>query len=448
MSPEPSPQPSADRGLGKVIREAEFAQHLATATIPFHRSLQQLLELGPSRWRRRHLNQLVHDAHLLEYYLDEFGARYNRRFHGYTELIASLKGIGTAAYGIAHVRQRLDSYSAESWQPAGLAGLIGPTLTRASEELHTWLVRLLNLALEDAGREGFQPPQAAQDQEVWMPVEVRRRLPRNLGQDELENEEQRIADVAAKFIQAADLLQAIGSTKGLSPTERRQLLKRTCSEEQARVYEATVHNLQSSYDTFVRNTILEARDPRLKVLRGQASAALHCLEAATELVHFSERHASPSRLATEESVRRLVALVPQEDVDRVLVDQLLNSAQVLLSGGRALAEDLLPQYSRVGELVVELLDGVSFHARPAALVFGIVQHHGLPVELELGGKVCNAGSILEMLLAVGTAPDERRFVFRGDERPLRDIQTLFESGLGEQLGGLPQALQYLRRASK
>jgi GNAT superfamily N-acetyltransferase/phosphotransferase system HPr-like phosphotransfer protein len=447
MDTELSPTASADRGPDKVIREGEFAQHLCTATAPFHRSLRQLLALGPAQWRRRHLNQLVHDAHLLEYYLDEFGARYNRRFHGYTELIAALKGIGTAAYGIAHVRQRMESYSAESWQPQGLAGLIRPALDEASDQLHTWLVRLLHAALEDARREGFEPPQTPLDQEVWLPVEVRRRLPRNLGQDELENEEQRIADVAAKFIQAADLLERIGSTQGLSPVDRRQLLGRNCSEEQARVYEATVHNLQSSYDTFVRNTILEARDPRLKLLRGQASAALHCLEAATELVHFVERHASPSRLATEESVRRLVSLVPEEAVDRVVVDLLLGAAQALMVGGRSLAEDLLPQYSRVGELAVELLDGLSFHARPAALVFGIVQHHGLPVELEIAGRVCNAGSILEMLLAVGTAPDERRFVFRGDERPLKDIQALFESGLGEQLGGLPSSLQYLRRGS-
>jgi phosphotransferase system HPr-like phosphotransfer protein len=270
-------------------------------------------------------------------------------------------------------------------------------------------------------------------------------LPRNLGQDELEDEEQRIADVASKFIQAADLMGYIGQMNGLSPDARRELIQRACSEEQARVYEATAHNLQSSYDTYIRNTILEARDPRLKLLRGQASAALHCLEAVTELIHFLERHASPSRLVTEESVQRLSALVPREAVERVVVEDLLSPAAELLRGGRRLAEDLLPLYSRVRALEVELLDGVSFHARPAALIFGIVQHHGLPVELELGGKTCNAGSILEMLLAVGSAPEARRFVFRGDERPLRDIQTLFEHGLGEQSQPLPTSLGYLRR---
>jgi phosphotransferase system HPr-like phosphotransfer protein len=324
----------------------------------------------------------------------------------------------------------MESYHSDQWQPEGLSVEVSQRLARAGNELHGWLAGLLSTALRDAERAGFCPVDAPLGSEAWLPVEVRRRLPRNLGQDELEDEEQRIADVASKFIQAADLMGYIGQMNGLSPDARRELIQRACSEEQARVYEATAHNLQSSYDTYIRNTILEARDPRLKLLRGQASAALHCLEAVTELIHFLERHASPSRLVTEESVQRLSALVPREAVERVVVEDLLSPAAELLRGGRRLAE---------------LLDGVSFHARPAALIFGIVQHHGLPVELELGGKTCNAGSILEMLLAVGSAPEARRFVFRGDERPLRDIQTLFEHGLGEQSQPLPTSLGYLRR---
>ena len=65
--------------------------------------------------------------------------------------------------------------------------------------------------------------------------------------------------------------------------------------------------------------------------------------------------------------------------------------------------------------------------------------------MELEGTRCNAGSILELLVAVGSHPDERRFIFRGDERPLRDIKLLFENGLGEGgLEALPGDLGYLR----
>jgi hypothetical protein len=63
----------------------------------------------------------------------------------------------------------------------------------------------------------------------------------------------------------------------------------------------------------------------------------------------------------------------------------------------------------------------------------------------LAGQSCNAASILEFLVCVGSHPDERRFIFRGDENPLRDIRILFEHGLGEDgVESLPESLDYLR----
>ena len=48
------------------------------------------------------------------------------------------------------------------------------------------------------------------------------------------------------------------------------------------------------------------------------------------------------------------------------------------------------------------------------------------------------------MIAVGSHPDSRKYVFRGDENPLRDIRELFESGLGETgLSKLPKTLGYL-----
>jgi phosphotransferase system HPr (HPr) family protein len=97
------------------------------------------------------------------------------------------------------------------------------------------------------------------------------------------------------------------------------------------------------------------------------------------------------------------------------------------------------------ELDIELADDVKLHARPAALIVNIVGRYGTPVELEVNGHRCNAGSILDLLVAIGSNPEARHFKFRGDISPLRDIARLFEVGLGE--GGiekLPTELQYLR----
>jgi len=66
------------------------------------------------------------------------------------------------------------------------------------------------------------------------------------------------------------------------------------------------------------------------------------------------------------------------------------------------------------------------------------------VEMEVAGKSCNAASILEVLINAGSNPDESRYVFRGDARPLLAIKLLFEASLGENgLQELPAPLSYL-----
>jgi phosphotransferase system HPr (HPr) family protein len=120
-------------------------------------------------------------------------------------------------------------------------------------------------------------------------------------------------------------------------------------------------------------------------------------------------------------------------------------ADGFMQSGARLAEALLPEYTKQLELTLELPAHVDLHARPAALIVGIVNHYSTPVEMEVGGKRCNAGSILELLVAVGSQPHQKSFVFRGDERPVRDIERLFQEELGENgLEHLSPQLDYLR----
>jgi len=171
--------------------------------------------------------------------------------------------------------------------------------------------------------------------------------------------------------------------------------------------------------------------------------ALHLLEAVTFLTHFVERHESGVR--SEAAEAHIGRVIERGGVQDLVLNHLLYWADVLMQRGRAVAEELLPSYTNVQELVVEIAEDVRLHARPASLIVNIVGRYGTPVELEVEGKRCNAGSILEVLVTVGAHPDARKFVFRGDENPLRDIGRLFEVGLGETgIRSLPDELAYLR----
>lgn len=432
--------------LETLVREQEFARQLEQEGQLFLQLVARLhLDAGPrgGGLLKAHYFHLIQASNDLETFLDDHGARYNRTYRFFTEVVAGLRGFGQAGYRLTHLRGRLESYGAPHWQPETLAtetsGAIERALTFVQEG-----TRALSGALElEATALGLALPREPLQDQRFLPPEARTRLPRNVGQDELIDEEQKIAEVASKFLQACQLLVDIDVRPIQDPDARHRFLSSLCTEEQARVYEAVVHNLQSTYDTYIKNTVLEARDARLPLLRGYASTVLHLLEAITELTHFHERHESEAR--TTRSRDRMAEVVAREQVEQVVLCDLLVTARQLLEAGQAVAEDLLPSYLTVQEMEIELGDGLNVHARPAALIVGIVNHHGTPVEVQIGDRRCNAGSILELLVAVGGRPNVRSFRFRGDQHPLRDIALLFESGLGE--GGidtLPDRLGYLR----
>jgi phosphotransferase system HPr-like phosphotransfer protein len=434
----------SEASLEEVISEKVFAGILAAQTEMFYRLANSLLTRVEDDWGRRHFFQLITEADTLEAMLDDYGARYNRTYSYFRELIAGLRGLALAGFSVVHLERRLDSYGAIlSVRDADSAiASIGKSKTFVISALRT----LLQAVRDEGAARGLKITSEIFPEAGYGSDGPKQALPRNMGQADLQNDEQKVAEVASKFIQACGMFDEIAVRRIQHVDEREAYLQRVCSEEQARVYEATVHNLQSAYDTYVKNTVIEAGDARLPKLRGHVSAALHLLGAVTHLAHFVERHESGLRNDAVE--RRISALVRREDARDITLNHLLYWAALFMKRGRTLAEDLLPSYTNVQVLEVELADDLTLHARPAALIVGIVNRYGTPVEMELDGKTCNAASILDLMVTVGSHPDVRRFIFRGDVNPLRDIKLLFESGVGESgIDGLPAALSYLRSDS-
>lgn len=432
-----------ESSLEKLVPEQDFLEPLEQQSSLFFQLTGALLELGQGAWRKRHYFQLHSEADELESFLDDYGARYNQTFNFLTELIASVRGFALAGMSLEHLRRRLDAYrvidsfSAEEQLEARAA------IKTSTEFVRESLTRLIQALFDEASSLGLSQPEQGFPAGGFEAVVQRSSLPRNVGQEEPEDEEQKIAEVASKFIAACAMLNERDIRSMGKTMDCVRFLETCCTEEVARVYEATVHNLQSAYDTHIGNTVLEFRDPRLNLMRGYISATLHLLEAVTQLTHFVERHERGH--ASVDAARRIGDIVPREEVCGVILNQLLCWASAFMVNGRKLAEELLPSYTNVQVLEVQISEDITLHARPVSLIVGIVNHYGTPVEMELAGQVCSGGSILELMIAVGSHPDVRTFTFRGDENPLRDIGLLFEHDLGEQgLSNLPDRLDYLR----
>lgn len=434
---------SADRPLEEVVVEAAFAPLLGKESQTFCRLANALRASPTGPWSKGLFQRLAHEANRLESFLDDHGARFNRNFSLTRELVASVRWLSLAGFSLSHLTARLDTYGLGQALSGEEQGRLRSTLDQGRMFLRASIELLLQRQRADFERLSVVwDPNLASPDEAYLSA-VRRRLPRNLGQEEPTDDSQRIAEIASKYLAACAMLD----TLDLQPVSEHGALRRklasVCKEEQARVYEATVHNLQSTYDTHIKNTLVESEDDRLPRLRGLLSAALHLLESVTVLAHFVERHESESR--GEATNQTIAGIVDGARVRSLMLNELLHWANLLMQRGRATAEELLPNYIELRELRVELPPTLKLHARPAALIVNIVAHHGTPVELEIAGHRCNAGSILEILIGVGSNPDTRQFLFRGDIHPLHDIGLLFESNLGEDgLGNLPSELQYLR----
>lgn len=433
----------SETSIDEIVSEQAFAVSLGAQSEMFFRLVNTLLATPDHDWTRRHPYQLAVEADNLESFLDDHGARHNRTYHLIREFVASARGLALAAFSLSHLVRRLSSYNTNLQLYPERERECDQALKRALALLRGDIRRVLIACQEEARALGIQLTPEAFPKERFGGDEARRKLPRNLGQEVIEEEEQRIAEVASKYLQVCEMFQRLGVRPIQDEAARERYLAQMCTEEQARVYEATVHNLQSAYDTYVKNTVLESSDERLTRLRGHASAALHLLETVTQLVHFVERHESGA--GEDGASRRIGALVERTRVREVTLNVLLYWAAEFMALGRTLAEELLPAYTNIQDLVVEISDDVVLHARPVSLIVGIVQRYGTPVEMRVGESVCDASSILDLMVAVGSNSSARRFTFRGDENPLRDIRLLFEHGLGEGgLSSLPGGLEYLR----
>lgn len=435
-----APDPS-ELHLEEIIHEEKFSAQLERSAQGFFRLCNFLGSTEPSAWSKKHYYQCVTESNEIETFLDDHGARYNKSFCYLTELVASMRGFGLAAHSLKHIENRYEKYGInadavehqEFRKDLGSAiGFVNLSIAKLSREI-----------LAEAARRAVAVPPEKLPEAKFGEFATKKHLPRNVDEDELLNEEQKIAEICSKYLKASEMLEALKIRRIQDPEKRKTFISRHCTEDRARVYESTVHNLQSKYDTYIKNTKIEKKDRSLIALRGHVSVALHLLEAATHLVHFYERHENDIR--SEKTKGQIAQLIDKNSVlDQVLNFALFHADRVFRKG-KPFAEALLPHYTKVKTIEVKIPEGRSLHARPASLIVAIVNHYGTPVEIEAEGSRCNAASIMQVMILAGTHPNVRKLLFKGDEYPLEDIRLLFENGLGEKgLDELPERLFYLR----
>jgi len=429
--------------LEEVIKERDFVRILENNVQKFFRIYHFLRDKGVDEISKRSWSHLLEEAHELESFLDDYNARNNRTYSYLTELVASIRNLTLAAHTLRHILNRYFKYHLGD-DVAQLAAF-----QNGARDALSFCSASVKALFEEAYREcstlGVRIEADTVVDENWFTDRIPKRyLPHNVDEGVVSDEDQRIAELASKYVRVAEEMARIPANPSDDYESLKDFVARYVTEELARARQAQIHSIQSKYDTYVKNTVLETRHEELKTFRGHVSMALHLLEVTTFLVHFYERHENDIRF--EDTKLKIARKVDKRTLLQVTLRFAFAQARRYLARGRSIAEAVVKQYTQVIRADLDLPEGIYLHARPASLIVAVINHFGTPVTMQMGEARCDANSIIQVLMLAGQNSKARQVTFHGDEKPLKDLRLLFESGLGEQgLEKLPSALDYLKQ---
>ncbi|KJS29336.1 MAG: phosphotransferase [Desulfatitalea sp. BRH_c12] len=391
-------------------------------------------------------SELISSSQVLEDFLDFHGAKNNEDWYLYRELAAAIRHLSLGAYSQKHIANRLIFYELPQSEEFSAAG------QDASAFLNTSLMKLAPVILEEARRLGIPIPERTFHPEDFPGTTTAEMLPYNINDEAKDLQKKHIVKIASEFLGISTRFDQLGFFEPYSIEEIRQLVPAQVNEVEIRRFEMVVHNLQSSFDTYVIHGGFRFGDRKLKNLRSYFSVVFHLLQMMGRLLHFYERHLHEAGYKNiyKRVQDRLAGLVDPDQLLGYTVNYGLYYACNFLSTGKDVAREILNQNIERGRIQVGIPVKLGFHSRPSLLVAKIVQHYGGQVELVIGEDRFDASSVLDIQWAGGKIQKENiaQVVFEGDARALADIEILAAANYGEDTMGkgvpLPKELKYLR----
>ncbi len=391
-------------------------------------------------------SELIASSSVLEDFLDFHGAKNNKNWFFYREMSAAVRHLSLAGFSQTHISTRIQFYDVsdeEDFEKQGTATLF---------QLRKTLMKLAPVIIDEAKRLSIPLP----EERYWISdfpgITTSEMLAYDIDDTDHEQEQKSIVKIASEFLNIAQNFEQLGIYEPLIPEEFATLIPGKVNEVEIRRFEMLVHNLQSSFDTYVKPGGYRLQNSKLNRLRGFFSVVFHLLQMTGRLLHFYERHlyqAGYKNIYRKVNERMSSLINPEALLDRT-INYGFFYACYFLNTGVDLAKEILNDHIERGSITVGIPVKLGFHSRPSLLVAKIVQHYGGQVELCVGADRFDASSVLDIQWAGGKIHKEAlsRVTFEGDLRALRDIEILASVNYGEDTMGkgvpLPRELRYLR----
>ena len=393
-------------------------------------------------------SKLVNTSRILEDFLDFHGAKTNKEWVFYRELAATIQHLSLACYSQRHVLNRLNFYSFEHDYDEIFKQEAVDTLKIIQNS-----IKLAGLsAIDEARRLNINVPETGYNMSFFPGISSSQQLDNNIDDFSYSHKQQEnLTRIATEFLEVIKEFDQFAFYERYDLKKIHELVPEQINEVTIRRYEMLIHNIQSSFDSYVVNIKSSSDKLMLDQLRSHFSIVFHILQVLGRLLHFYERHLYDTGF---KDVYKNVSISLSYVIDpAVLLDRSVNFcmfyAWKFLSSGKALASQILNENMETSLIEVSIPKDRGFHSRPSLLVAKIVQHYGGEVKMIVNGDVFDAASVLDIQWAGGKIKKEEieNVQFKGDLRALNDLKTLASVNYGEDHMGkgipLPKELSYL-----
>jgi len=393
-------------------------------------------------------SKLITTSHILEDFLDFHGAKKNKEWVFYRELSASIRHLSLACYSQRHLLNRFKFYRLEKEQHKLFKQEAFDTLRIIQDSLKL----AVPVILEEAARLDITIPKTGYDLSYFPGISSTQHLDPNIDDfNAKDNQKENLTRIASEFIEVIKDFEQFSFYERYDLKKINKLVPEKINEVIIRSYEMRIHNIQSSFDSYVVNSENPSENDILEQLRSHFSIVFHILQVMGRLLHFYERHLYDIGF---KDVYKGVSVALSELIDRdVLLDRAVNFclfyAAKFLSSGKEVALKIINENMERSAIHVGIPKDRGFHSRPSLLVAKIVQHYGGEVTLQLGEDSFDASSVLDIQWAGGKIKKEEieTVTFTGDSRALNDLVILANVNYGEDHMGkgipLPKELSYL-----
>jgi phosphotransferase system HPr-like phosphotransfer protein len=406
------------------------------------------LELDDYIFTKKFYSKLITTSHILEDFLDFHGAKKNKEWVFYRELSATVRHLSLACYSQAHFLNRFGFYSLGN----GNKEMFKKEASNTLQIIQDSLKLAVPVILAEAKRLDITIPKTGYNLGYFPGISSTQQLDHNIDDFNTKGQQkQNLTRISSEFLEVVKEFEPFLFYERYDLKTINKLVPEKINEVIIRSFEMKIHNIQSSFDSYVVNTKSSSENILLDQLRSHFSIVFHILQVMGRLLHFYERHLYNIGF---KDVYKSVSVDLSELIDPdVLLDRAVNFclfyAGKFLSSGKDIASQILNENMETSTIQVGIPKDRGFHSRPSLLVAKIVQHYGGEVTLKVGEDSFDASSVLDIQWAGGKIKKEEVEIvmFKGDSRSLNDLAILADVNYGEDHMGkgipLPKELSYL-----